>query len=154
MQAAQEQLQQKNQELVDLYREKSKKLAEMTKLYNLLKSRAMQSQMQTAASDTVSRALNTMASRGRPSVPITPSGPSRVSTVQTARPPQSPSFHMSPEGIEQLHRYQRSGTGSSRQGGKKRTADAAAMPPPTSHLAFSGQKCMSFPKDRIQGITS
>lgn len=55
MQEAQEQLQKKNQELADLYREKSKKLSQMTNLYNLLKARAMRSQMQNAASDTVSQ---------------------------------------------------------------------------------------------------
>lgn len=58
MQTAQEQLQKKNQELFEMYREKSKKFTQITNLYNLLKSRAMKSQMQTAASDSVSRALD------------------------------------------------------------------------------------------------
>ncbi|KAJ5643439.1 uncharacterized protein N7484_005946 [Penicillium longicatenatum] len=43
LQAVQEQLQKKNQELVDLYREKSTKLTQMTNLYNILKARAMRS---------------------------------------------------------------------------------------------------------------
>ncbi|KAJ5584879.1 uncharacterized protein N7459_004679 [Penicillium hispanicum] len=141
MQAIQEQLEKKNQELVDLYREKSKKLTQMTNLYHLLKARAMRSQMQTAASDTVSQALNTIhtiSSRSDPTVSITQSGPSRLSTIQTQRPPRTPSFPISPDGIEQLHRYQRSGTGSSRRVGK-RTADTADMPPPQGRGVLNAQ---------------
>lgn len=54
----QEQLQKKNQELVNVYREKCKKHAQMTNLYNLLKNRAIRSQIQTAVSDTVAQTLN------------------------------------------------------------------------------------------------
>ncbi|GBF66296.1 FAM50 family protein [Trichophyton mentagrophytes] len=54
----QEQLQKKNQELVNEYREKCKKHAQMTNLYNLLKNRAIRSQIQTAVSDTVAQTLN------------------------------------------------------------------------------------------------
>ncbi|KAI1957968.1 hypothetical protein LOZ58_005443 [Ophidiomyces ophidiicola] len=56
----QEQLQKKNQELVELYRDKSKKHAQVTNLYSLLKSRAMRSQLQTAVSDTVANTLQSL----------------------------------------------------------------------------------------------
>ncbi|GAQ03086.1 E3 ubiquitin-protein ligase CCNB1IP1 [Aspergillus lentulus] len=130
MQATEEQLRKKNQELVDLYREKCKKFAQITNLYNLLKSRAMRSQMKTAASDTVSRTLNSLGNSGNePSV----SGMSRPMGV--SRPPQTPTSRqgnphpVNLEGVEQLHRHQRSGTGSSK--GAKQKVDAAVMPPPT-----------------------
>lgn len=130
MQTTEEQLRKKNQELVDLYREKCKKFAQITNLYNLLKSRAMRSQMKTAASDTVTQTLNSLGNSGNePSV----SGLSRPMSV--SRPPQTPaSRHGNPhavnlEGVEQLHRHQRSGTGSSK--GAKQKVDAAVMPPPT-----------------------
>ncbi|DAA73603.1 TPA_exp: Uncharacterized protein A8136_4632 [Trichophyton benhamiae CBS 112371] len=55
---SQEQLQKKNQELVNVYRDKCKKHAQMTNLYNLLKNRAIRSQIQTAVSDTVAQTLN------------------------------------------------------------------------------------------------
>ncbi|RHZ63680.1 hypothetical protein CDV55_107251 [Aspergillus turcosus] len=129
MQTTEEQLRKKNQELVDLYREKCKKFAQITNLYNLLKSRAMRSQMKSAASDTVTQTLNSLGNSGNePSV----SGLSRPMSV--SRPPQTPASRqgnphaVNLEGVEQLHRHQRSGTGSSK--GAKQKVDAA-MPPPT-----------------------
>lgn len=130
MQATHEQLQKKNQELVDLYREKCKKLSQITNLYNLLKSRAMRSHMQTAASDSVSQALNSLgASRNEPPASASngQSGPLIPLQAQSHR--QQNIFPVDQEGVEQLHRYQRSGTGSSK-GARKRT-DASAMPPPS-----------------------
>ncbi|KAJ1706336.1 cyclin [Aspergillus flavus] len=130
MQATHEQLQKKNQELVDLYREKCKKFSQITNLYNLLKSRAMRSHMQTAASDSVSQALNSLgASRNDPSASASnrPLGP--LMPMQTPSHRQKNIFPVDQEGVEQLHRYQRSGTGSSK-GTKKRT-DTSAMPPPS-----------------------
>ena len=130
MQATHEQLQKKNQELVDLYREKCKKFSQITNLYNLLKSRAMRSHMQTAASDSVSQALNSLgASRNDPSASASnkPLGPQIP--LQTPSHRQQYIFPVNQEGVEQLHRYQRSGTGSSK-GARKRT-DTSAMPPPS-----------------------
>ncbi|PYI11525.1 cyclin [Aspergillus sclerotiicarbonarius CBS 121057] len=129
MQTTQEQLRKKNQELVDMYREKCKKFTQMTNLYNLLKSRAMRSQMQTAATDTVSQALNSLtASRNDPSglasIPPEASGP-----PQTPLSRQPNVYPVNQEGVEQLHRHQRSGTGSSK--GAKQKADNSAMPPPS-----------------------
>lgn len=135
LQAAQEQLQKKNQELVDLYHEKSTKLTQMTNLYNLLKARAMRSRMETAASETVSHALNTV-SRNLPVGSLAPSGPSQIATRSAPLPPKTPSFPISPGGIEQLHRYQRSGTGSSRRNDTKISKPTGMLPPgrPTLNL--------------------
>lgn len=141
MQEAQEQLQKKNQELADLYREKSKKLSQMTNLYNLLKARAMRSQMQNAASDTVSQTLNTLSSRNGTVLPVPQPVLQGKPTAPKPRTPKTPGYPMDPDGIERLHRYQRSGTGSSRRAGKK-TADAAAMPPPSGRPAWNGQNGM------------
>ncbi|KAI9375510.1 cyclin [Aspergillus egyptiacus] len=125
MQAAQEQLRKKNQELVEMYREKCKKFSQITNLYNLLKSRAMQSQMQTAA-----------ASQAIHSLEVPRPDPARLASnnLGVTAPPQTPSIYQRTfttdlDGVEQLHRHQRSGTGSSK--GTKQKADSAAMPPPT-----------------------
>lgn len=115
MQQTQDQLQKKNQELVDMYREKSKKFTQITNLYNLLKSRAMRPQIQTAASDSISQTLKTLGNKGPP---------------QTPSSRQQKTFPVDREGVEQINRYQRSGTGSSK-GLRKRTADGATMPPPS-----------------------
>ncbi|WEW56854.1 hypothetical protein PRK78_002309 [Emydomyces testavorans] len=61
---SQEQLQKKNQELVELYRDKNKKHAQITNLYNLLKARTMRSQLQTAVSDTVAHHLQSLGAPG------------------------------------------------------------------------------------------
>ncbi|KAL4921421.1 hypothetical protein BDW62DRAFT_208413 [Aspergillus aurantiobrunneus] len=126
MQTAQEQLRKKNQELADMYRDKCKKFTQITHLYNVLKSRTMRSQMQTAAA---SQAIN--------SLEIPRNGPSNLATQNhgVSAPPQTPSTYQQSaypvdlEGVEQLHRHQRSGTGSSK--GTKQKPDAIAMPPPS-----------------------
>lgn len=134
MQASQEQLQKKNQEIVDLYRDKCKKFTQITNLYNLLKSRAMRSQLQTAASDTVSSALNIM---GRPGNAPPVSAPTTL--LAASVPPQTPTsfpqnaFPVNQDGVEQIHRHQRSGTGSS----KKAKSGIAAMPPPGRPLGIT-----------------
>ncbi|KAE8139081.1 cyclin [Aspergillus pseudotamarii] len=130
MQATHEQLQKKNQELVDLYREKCKKFSQITNLYNLLKSRAMRTHMQTAASDSVSQALNSLgASRNDPPASTSNRQVGPLLPVQTLSHRQQNIFPVDQEGVEQLHRYQRSGTGSSK--GAMKRADATAMPPPS-----------------------
>jgi len=118
MELNQQQLHKKNQELVEMYREKCKKHAQMTNLYNLLKNRAMRSQMQTAASDTVSNTLN--------SLPGTRNEP--LTTSHTPSRPPHNQYPVDQEGVEQLHRYQRSGSGSSR--GANRRDESSMMPPP------------------------
>ncbi|KAJ5894793.1 Zinc finger RING-type [Penicillium taxi] len=135
LQATQEQLQKKNQELIDLYRQKSKKLSQVTNLYNLLKARAMRSQMQTTASNTALETLQGISSRDGTATLIASANPSQMPALMKPRTPRAPSFPISPEGIERLHRHQRSGTGSSR--GLK-TSDAITMPPPKNWLNPGG----------------
>ncbi|KAJ9292741.1 hypothetical protein DTO271G3_8440 [Paecilomyces variotii] len=131
MELNQQQLHKKNQELVEMYREKCKKHAQMTNLYNLLKSRAMRSQMQTAASDTVSNTLNSLP--GVRNEPLTTTPHSRLvpQIPQTApsRPPHN-QYPLDQEGVEQLHRYQRSGSGSSKGANRRRDESSSMMPPP------------------------
>ncbi|KAL4898084.1 cyclin [Aspergillus ambiguus] len=119
MQKEQDNLQKKNQELVDMYREKSKKFTQITNLYNLLKSRSMRPQIQSAASDSISKALKSLV-------------PQNLQSSSSTRPPGvSPSSRQQDgfplDGVERIHRYQRSGTGSSKEA---RRTDMAAMPPP------------------------
>lgn len=128
MQSAQEELQRKNQELNDLYRDKNNKLAQMTNLYNLLKARAMRSRMQTAASDTVSQALSSLNAPLPDPVPL-PNATS-VPTTSNKQHPKTPTFPVDRDGVEQLHRHQRSGTGSSKRA-RTNTPREAQMPPPT-----------------------
>jgi E3 ubiquitin-protein ligase CCNP1IP1 len=130
MQSAQEDLQKKNQELNDLYRDKNNKLSQMTNLYNLLKARAMRSRMQTAASDTVSQALNLLPSlNAPPSVSVARSAMSPTLPAQVSQHLKTQSYPVDAEGVEQLHRHQRSGTGSSKRA-RTKTPNAAPMLPP------------------------
>ncbi|KAL1972952.1 hypothetical protein VTN31DRAFT_6494 [Thermomyces dupontii] len=84
MQLNQEQLQKKNDELIVMYQEKCRKHTQMTNLYNLLKSRAMKSQIKTAASDSSERV------------------PSKYFSPRQEH-----------SGVEQLFRHQRSGSAGS-----------------------------------------
>ena len=127
MQKTQEELHKKNQDLAALYRDKCNKLTQMTKIYNQLKSRALVSQVQTAATDSVSRTLNSFGSRAGLSTSAS------NKPMDTAQVPQTPTqynvYPVNQDGVEQLHRYQRSGTGSSK--GAKKKSDAGAMRPPS-----------------------
>lgn len=140
MQATQDELHKKNQDLAELYREKSKKLSQMTNLYNLLKARAMRSQMQTAASDSVSQTLHSLDRVSRSGPPPVQPGPPPMPTASSSIPrrPPTPAYPITANGVEQLHRYQRSGTGSSK---RVRTKDvdaaAVAMPPPTNRSPWN-----------------
>ncbi|CAG7965215.1 unnamed protein product [Penicillium nalgiovense] len=127
MQSSQEDLQKKNQELNDMYRDKNNKLAQMTNLYNLLKARAMKSRMQTAASDTVSQALSSFNAPPPVSMPL--SYTSALPSAPVTRHPKTPTFPVNPDGVEQLHRYQRSGTGSSKRARTKTPREAPMQPP-------------------------
>ncbi|EDN02828.1 predicted protein [Histoplasma mississippiense (nom. inval.)] len=129
MQINQEQLQKKNYELVEIYRDKCKKHAQVTNLYNLLKNQAMRSQIQTAASDSVIQVLESLGGRANSG-----SGADdlfRPSTSLAPSPRRSPArYPTANSGIEQLHRHQRSGSGSI----TKNRLDSAAMPPPSATL--------------------
>jgi E3 ubiquitin-protein ligase CCNP1IP1 len=127
MHSTQEDLQKKNQELNDMYRDKNNKLAQMTNLYNLLKARAMKSRMETAASDTVSQALSSL--NAPPPVSVSRPDTSALPSATITRNPKTPTFPVNQDGVEQLHRHQRSGTGSSKRA-KTKTSREAPMPPP------------------------
>ncbi|KAJ5756732.1 Zinc finger RING-type [Penicillium manginii] len=135
LQDSREQLEKKNQELINLNRERSKKLTQITNLYNILKARAMRTQLQNAASDTVTQTINTFTSRTEPAEQTAHANNHTYPKVRTTSGsgPKTPVFPMSPEGVEQLHRYQRSGTGSSKQAGNKRSG-GKAMAAPTGRL--------------------
>ncbi|OJD16188.1 hypothetical protein AJ78_03620 [Emergomyces pasteurianus Ep9510] len=129
MQVNQEQLQKKNHELVEIYREKCKKHAQVTNLYNLLKSRAMRSQIQTAASDSVTQVLDSLG--GPPKSSSSIEDLYRPLTSLAPSPRRSPMrYPTTSMGIEQLHRNQRSGSG----GATKNRLDSASMPPPSGVL--------------------
>ncbi|KAJ5674441.1 uncharacterized protein N7477_004375 [Penicillium maclennaniae] len=133
MQAAQEQLEKKNEELADLIRDKSKKLSQMTNLYNILKARAMRTEMQTAASNTVSQTLNDLSSRNSTMLPPIPTHgqPAPINAKARSRQGRALQTHPYPtgsDGVERLHRYQRSGTGCSRRAGEQN--DSIPMVPP------------------------
>jgi len=143
MQRDQEQLYKKNQELIEMYREKCKKLTQMTNLYNLLKSRAMRSQMQTAASDSVSHTLNSISgSRNEPMLASSLHKPVQH-PLQTPSSRQYNHYATNQDGVEQLHPHQRSGSGSSK--GANRRVDTAAMPPPNRPTAgFRNRKYCTY----------
>ncbi|CAG7922297.1 unnamed protein product [Penicillium olsonii] len=128
MQSAQDDLQKKNQELNDLCRDKTNKLSQMSNLYNLLKSRAMRSRMQSAASDTVSQTLLTL--NAPTSIPLATD--SSRGPASSSKFPRTPPFPVNKDGVEQLHRHQRSGTGSSK-GTRPKTSRENTMLPPTRH---------------------
>ncbi|EED13158.1 conserved hypothetical protein [Talaromyces stipitatus ATCC 10500] len=115
MQMAQDQLQKRNDELIALYHEKCKKHTQMTNLYNLLKSRAMPSQIQAA----------TAASRHFDALPSTERRNVKHST-------------------EQLFWHQRSGSASSKIREDRFIADTGPMPPPQFSFSVA-QNAMTTP---------
>jgi hypothetical protein len=132
MQLDQEQLHKKNEELMALYQEKSRKHTQITNLYNLLKSRAMMSHIQTAASDSVSHALSSLRD-----IPSLNSG-STAPAPQTHRVSSRHFDAMRADGneVERLLQHQRSGSAAS--GSRPLLSSTAAMPPP--QLPFSSGK--------------
>ena len=122
-----------------MYREKSKKHAQTQHLYDTLKKRILMSQVETAASDNVTQTLKTMSSGTRPGtfngIGFARSG---VHGTNTPLERQSNRIPVNENGVEQLHRHQRQGSGSQASG------DMAAMPPPDHILS----------RQRMQNITS
>ncbi|KAE8555621.1 hypothetical protein EYB25_000319 [Talaromyces marneffei] len=136
MQQAQDQLQKKNDELIALYQEKCKKHTQMTNLYNLLKSRAMRSQIQTAASDSVSQTLKFLPQA------TNNTRLNRSLVLQTAMTASrhfdalsSTEKRNGKNSTERLFRHQRSGSASSKSKEDPFMARVGAMPPP--QLPFS-----------------
>src|SRR5271168_985086 len=132
-------LHQKNNELIDMYREKSKKHAQTQHLYDTLKKRILMSQVETAASDNVARTLKTIASGTRPGT-FNGTGFTQATSLGTnvGHERKSNNIPVNENGVEQLHRRQRQGSGSQASG------DVAAMPPP-NHIPS---------RHRMQNITT
>ena len=121
LQVDQKTLQQKNVELVEMYRDKSKKQAQTQHLYDTLKKRVMTSQVQTAASDSVAQAIGSISNIPRPQNFGDP----------TFNAPQNKNSY--PVGHRSNHQYgephhSRSPSHSSRAAHAE--IGAAAMPPP------------------------
>jgi E3 ubiquitin-protein ligase CCNP1IP1 len=137
-------LHEKNNELIEMYRDKSKKHAQTQHLYDTLKKRILMSQVETAASDNVAQTLKTMAGGARPGtfngIGFAQAGGLDVNAV---RERQSNTIPVNEHGIEQLHRHQRQGSGSNTSG------DMAAMPPP-DHIPSRHRVQSTTPLHRTQ----
>ncbi|KAL1960409.1 hypothetical protein VTO42DRAFT_7708 [Malbranchea cinnamomea] len=131
LQLNQEQLQKKNQELAEIYREKSKKHAQITNLYNLLKSRAMRSTIQTAASESVAQTLQSLGATGHNNGAEELDPP--LTGLGTASRAGRCDQYARRNDVEQLHRHQRSGSG---QSGQKCQNTLAMLPPSAIPLSF------------------
>ncbi|KAI9679394.1 MAG: hypothetical protein M1817_005416 [Caeruleum heppii] len=96
LQVDQETLQKRNHDLMDAYREKSRKYSQTQDLYDKLKKRTLLSQVQNAASESVNQALQ------EPSDPtIRPPGRAGFAMpAQNTRPRQQTSFPAGPRMVE------------------------------------------------------
>ena len=90
MQLGQENLKRKNQELIQAFRDKSRKQLQTQELYDKLKQRAMLGQVQNAASDAVDHSIQTSVAASQIADSIDgqnqhPSQPPLFSAIQDAR---------------------------------------------------------------------
>lgn len=109
-----------------MYREKSKKQAQTQHLYDTLKKRVMTSQVQTAASDSVAQAINSMSGVPRAQTFGNPSFPQ----------PQPPGYRANDQRASD--QYQQGGHGRSPSRSSRNAHvenEASAMPPPQGPLA-------------------
>ena len=139
MQLIQDQLQKKNDELITLYQERCKKHTQMTNLYNLLKSRAMRSQIQTAASDSVSQTLKSLP-HAENIAPLNGSSLPRTATTASRHfdaLPLTDKRRVKNSSTESLFRHQRSGSASSKSKEDRFMTDVGVMAP---QLPISGTK--------------
>ncbi len=108
-----------------MYRDKSKKHAQTQHLYDTLKKRILMSQVESAASDNVAQTLKSMSTLGRPG---TYNGTGFAHAGASGAPGLmdrlSNGIPVNENGVEQLHRHQRAGSGSHTSG------EMVAMPPP------------------------
>lgn len=153
MQLTQDQLQKKNEEVLEMYQEKCKKHSQMTSLYNLLKSRAMRSQVQTAASVSNPQTSQSLPQINANDTRVPMSGMnnftgngSRAMAPQSTRLTRpfnalsSPGFQVLDNGAEHLSKHQRSGGANSRKRLGRLGNDPQPMPPPK--LPFGGKSCI------------
>jgi len=114
-----------------MYREKSKKHSQTQYLYDTLKKKVMQSQIQTAATNTVTQ----LQSIGGMTRAGTYNGGTRLSDkIKPGARRRKPINYTitNRNGVEQLHHHQRSGSVS------QNSTDAIAMPPP--QRSFGGTR--------------
>jgi E3 ubiquitin-protein ligase CCNP1IP1 len=146
-------LHEKNNELIDMYREKSKKHAQTQHLYDILKKRILMSQVGTAASDNVARTLKTMVSGTRPGT-FNGIGFTQAASLGTnaCHERESNDIPVNENGVEQLHRRQRQGSGSQASG------DVAAMLPanhiPSRHRMQNTTSATPIHRTQLPGARS
>lgn len=103
-------LQQKNTDLVELYKEKNRKHQQTQHMYDVLKKRVMMGQVHTAASENANHTLQSINAGKRPE---TINGMQNMNTHGVLGnlnlPSRSAQFE---SGVEQLHTHQRSGSAS------------------------------------------
>ncbi|KAI1615049.1 cyclin B1 interacting protein 1 [Exophiala viscosa] len=134
-------LQQKHDELADYYREKSRKLAQMQKLYNALKQRAQAAEMiAPAASKDVEQTLQSIASVRRPDAGFAKPAP-RPEIQPTVRPSLSERGNRPLDvgygGVEPLHPHQRSGS-SAMAAAQRGMPSTATLPAKLATVGISG----------------
>ena len=118
MQIDQDRLKNENRDLVAAYREKSRKHQQTQELYDRLKRKEMTAATQSAAFDSVDEVLGNVTRQPRFGHPPRNLGASRPQTDRGFIP-----THVDHNGIEQVHRHQRSGSANSGGSGGN-------MPPP------------------------
>lgn len=135
-----ENLTRKNYELVEAFREKSRKHLQTQELYDRLKRKALMSDVQTAASESVDQVLQS-ASGHRFTDRGDHAGINSQYQASTAaqRQRQYPQFLVDHAGIEQLHHHHRNGSAGSGGSGNM-------GPPPGRPAAGYGDPCFGIRK--------
>jgi hypothetical protein len=143
LQIDQKTLRQKNTELSDMYRDKSKKQAQTQHLYDTLKKRVMTSQVQTAASDSVAQAIHSMSSIPRP----------QTFAEASFQQPHPISFHPDDQRDNVQYQHPHHGRSPSRSSKNARdSAEATAMlPPPGPQIGQHTRTSLSH--DRVVALT-
>lgn len=118
MQIDQDRLKNENRDLVAAYREKNRKHQQTQELYDRLKRKEMTAATQSAAFDSVDEVLGNVSGQPRFGNPQQNSAMPRSQAQRGFLP-----THVDHNGIEQVHRHQRSGSANSGGSG-------GMMPPP------------------------
>ncbi|KAL9107403.1 MAG: hypothetical protein Q9227_007687 [Pyrenula ochraceoflavens] len=114
----------KNRELYQMYTEKNKKHQQTQQLYDTLKRKILMSQVQNAASDSVNKTVDTLASAARADNHETHGELLRAEAVPEVRPQQSPNIDTETNALGVLQNHEQT------DGDGRRSADILAMPPP------------------------
>jgi hypothetical protein len=106
-------MEQKSAELIELYRKKSRDHSTTQKLYDTLKKKTQERQLQSIASENVAHAIETMNATRRPETlnGVLDNGPRYQQQARHGLDDRTNhSVGMSKRVVEQLHPYQRSGS--------------------------------------------